>query len=214
MIITNYIFNQSVKSVFISTLVFVGVIWLSQSFTNIKLIINKGSGLSDFFLLSLYSFPSWLLIALPFGTFVGCMISYLKLENDKEIIVMKSFGLSYLQISKAAIFVALISAIVLFLITHFILPNTYKKFKILQNEIRNSSKTFMLKENVFIDLNESQTIFIAGLNGNNLLEVFIQDKSDPQSIVEYYAKNGYLSINDKVNLILNNGTKISTDIKV
>src|SRR6056300_1455773 len=76
MIVTNYILIQSIKSVFVSTLVFVSVIWLSQSLNSIKLIINNGANLLDFFLLSAYSLPSWLLIALPFGTFAGCMISY------------------------------------------------------------------------------------------------------------------------------------------
>ena len=71
MILNWYIFRQTLNNVFISTCVFVGIIWLSQSFKTIKLIINKGAGLSDFFVLSAYSLPSWLLIALPFGTFAG-----------------------------------------------------------------------------------------------------------------------------------------------
>ena len=213
MILTKYIFNQSIKSVLVSTLVFIGVIWLSQSFKNIKLIIDKGGGLSDFFLLSLYSFPSWLLIALPFGTFAGCMISYMKLENDKEIIVMKSSGMSEIQISKPGILVAIIASIILFFISHFILPNTYRDFKILQNDIRNNSKDFFLKDNVFIDLNETQTIFIGSSNNNLLEKVFIKDQSDPANKVEYYSKSGSIVIDETVNLILNNGTKLTTNEK-
>ena len=211
MIVTNYIFIQSIKSVFVSTLVFVSVIWLSQSFNSIKLIINNGANLLDFFLLSAYSLPSWLLIALPFGTFAGCMISYLKLQNDKEIIVMKSAGLSEIQISKPAILVSIISALILSIISHFILPNSYKSFKTLQNEIRNSSKDFVLKDNVFIDLNENQTIFIESSENNNLSQIFIQDKTDPLNLTEYYAKNGSLSIDDNLFLILKSGTKIITN---
>ena len=85
MIISGYIFKQTLINVIISTLVFISVVWLSQSFKTIKLIINKGANISDFIILSAYSFPSWLLIALPFGTFAGCMISYYRLETDKEI---------------------------------------------------------------------------------------------------------------------------------
>ena len=81
MILTSYIFRQTSRSVFISTCVFLGVIWLSQSFKSIKLIIEKGADLSDFFFLSAFSLPSWLLIALPLGTFAGC----------NEIIWFKSF---------------------------------------------------------------------------------------------------------------------------
>ena len=75
--------------------------------------------------------PSWLIIALPFGTFTGCMISYLRLQNDKEIIVMKSAGFSPLKISKPALLVALICSLILFITSHFVLPETYRSFKIL-----------------------------------------------------------------------------------
>jgi len=119
MILTWYIFRQTLSNVLISTLVFVGIIWLSQSFKTIKLIINKGAGLLEFFILSAYSLPSWLLIALPFGTFAGCMISYLKLQNDKEIIVMKSAGINPLNLSKPAFFIAILVSIILFIISHF-----------------------------------------------------------------------------------------------
>ena len=107
MILTWYIFRQTLSNVVISTFVFVGIIWLSQSFKTIKLIINKGAGVLEFLTLSAYSFPSWLLIAIPFGTFAGCMISYLKLQNDKEILVMKSAGINTLQLSKPAFFIAM-----------------------------------------------------------------------------------------------------------
>ena len=116
MILTWYIFRQTLSNVLISTLVFVGIIWLSQSFKTIKLIINKGAGLLEFFILSAYSLPSWLLIALPFGTFAGCMISYLKLQNDKEIIVMKSAGINPLNLSKPAFFIAILVSIILLII--------------------------------------------------------------------------------------------------
>ena len=214
MILTWYIFRQTLSNVLISTLVFVGIIWLSQSFKTIKLIINKGAGLFEFFILSAYSLPSWLLIALPFGTFAGCMISYLKLQNDKEIIVMKSAGINPLNLSKPAFFIAILVSIILFIISHFIMPKTYKNFKVLQNDIRNSSESLIIRDNVFIDLNKFQTIFISNLYENNQLEeIFIQDRSDPKFIVEFFAKKGSLNFENNIMLSMQNGTRISTDSK-
>ena len=214
MILTSYIFRQTSRSVFISTCVFLGVIWLSQSFKSIKLIIEKGAHPTDFFILSFFSLPSWLLIALPLGTFAGCMISYLRLQNDKEIIVMKSAGFSPLKISKPALLVALICSVILFIISHFILPETYRNFKKLQNEIRNSNQEFILKDNIFIDINKTQTIFIGKLkNSNDLEEIFIQDRTDNLYLVEYFSKRGNLNIGEAINLIMIEGTRISTDKK-
>ena len=215
MILTRYIFKQTLSNVFTSTFVFLGVIWLSQSFKTIKLIISKGANLTDFFILSAYSFPSWLLIALPFGIFAGCMITYLKLQNDKEVIVMKTAGFSPLKISSPAILVAFLTSLILLILSHLILPTTYKNFKLLQNEIRNTSKDFFLKDNVFIDLNKNQTIFVNKLNkGNILKEIFIQDRTTHPKIVEYFSKSGYLTItDDNVILTLSNGTRVSMDTK-
>ena len=130
MILTWYIFRQTFTSVFVCTCALIGIIWLSQSFKSIKLIINKGAGLSEFFILSAYSLPSWLLIALPFATFAGCMITYLKLQNDREIIVMQSAGISPLQLSKPAFFVSILASLILFLVAHFIMPKTYSRYVI------------------------------------------------------------------------------------
>ena len=212
MILTKYIFKHTIKNVNISTIVFLSVIWLTQSFKTIKLLINKGATLSDFFILSAYSLPSWLLIALPFGTFAGCMISYLKFENDKEFVVMKASGLSPLKISNPAILVALLSSIILFILSHLILPVTYKNFKVIQNEIRNNSKQFIVKDNLFVDMNENQTIFIGKLDENNYFqEIFIQDRSDPLKLVELYSKSGYLiSEQNKITLFMDEGTRFLT----
>ena len=214
MILTLYIFRQTLSNIVISTLVFVGIIWLTQSFKTIKLIINKGAGLLDFFILSAYSFPSWLLIAIPFGTFAGCMISYLKLQNDKEILVMKSAGINLLNLSKPAFFIAILASIILFIISHFIMPKTYKNFKVLQNNIRNNSESLIIRDNIFIDLNKSQTIFINNLYENNQLEeIFIQDKSDPEFVVEFFAKKGNLNFENNIMLSMQDGTRISTNSK-
>ena len=214
MILTWYIFRQTLSNSIISTLVITGIIWLSQSFKTIQLIINKGAGILEFFILSSYSLPSWLLLAIPFGTFAGCMISYLKLQNDQEILVMKSAGVNPLTLSKPAFFIAILASLILFIIAHFVMPKTYKNFKVLQDDIRNSSESLIIRDNIFIDLNKYQTIFINSLNENNELEeIFIQDRSDRDLVVEFFSKKGNINFENNIILSMQDGTRISTDPK-
>ena len=214
MIISNYIFKQTLRNVVVSTMVFISVVWLSQSFKTIKLIINKGAGISDFMILSAYSFPSWLLIALPFGMFAGSMISYIRLENDKEIVVMKAAGISFMGVGGPAIIIAIITSIILFLNVHFLLPFSYANFKALQNEIRDSSQELVIKNNIFVDLNNTQTIYIGKLGNNNKFEeIFIQDRTDSKKVIEFFSKDGFLNREgNKVFFYMNKGTRISTDL--
>ena len=213
MIILNYIFKQNLRNVLVSTLVFICVVWLSQSFKTIKLIINKGADISDFLILSAYSFPSWFLIALPFGVFTGCMISYVRLENDRELVVMKAAGISFLGISLPAIILAIMSSTILFLNVHFLLPFSYSNFKSLQDEIRNSSQEIVIKNNIFLDLNNTHTIYIGKLGKKNKFEeIFIQDRTDSKKVIEFFSKDGYLSRKEnKITLFMNKGTRISTN---
>ena len=214
MIISSYIFKQTLRNVLVATMVFISVVWLSQSFKTIKLIINKGADISDFMILSLYSFPSWFIIALPFGIFAGSMISYIRLENDKEIVVMKAAGISFSGISRPAIIIAIIASIILFLNVHFLLPFSYANFKSLQDEIRNSSQEIIIKDNIFVDLNNTQTIYIGKLEENNKFEeIFIQDRTDSEKVIEFFSKDGYLSRKkNKIFLSMNEGTRISTNL--
>ena len=213
MIISRYIFKQTLSSVFTSTLVFISVIWLSQSFKIIKLIIDKGANVSDFLILSAYSFPHWLILALPFGTFSGCMISYFKLENDREIVVMKSSGMNAISISAPALLISLISSIILLVNVHFVLPSSYNSFKILQNKIRNNPESLKIKDNIFVNLNNNQTIFINKLNINGYFEeIFIQDTKDSRKVIELFAKNGFIKHdNNQLIIYMKKGTRISTN---
>ena len=71
-----------------------------------------------------------------------------------------------------------------------------------------------MKDNNFIDLNNKKTIFIRNINENNVLEeIFIQDKSDSEVVVEFFSKKGYLIIKDNITLSMQDGTRISTDLK-
>ena len=64
---------------------------------------------------------------------------------------------------------------------------------------------FVLRDNIFIDTNKNQTIFISKLNKiNELEEIFIQDRSDPTTIIEIFSSKGILKYEDNLVLSMNN----------
>ena len=99
--IFKYIFKMSILNTLISFLVIIGLVWVSQSFRSIKFIFEKGGTILDFFQLSIFSMPAWLSISVSFGFFFGVFITFTKLENDRELIAMKSSGLSAVRLFTA-----------------------------------------------------------------------------------------------------------------
>ena len=212
--IYKYIFNISLLNTLISILVIIGIVWVSQSFRYIKFILEKGGTLFDFLKLSFLSIPAWLSISISFGVFFGLLISFSKLNNDSEIIVMKSSGLNAYQIAKPALLISSIFSIVLFLNLHFLLPISYSYFKNYENKVRFSSPQYVFNENTFFDFDKNKTIFfIKKINERQIEDIFIQDRSNKNKTIEIFAQNGvFKNDEDNIYLIFKDGTKIISDV--
>ena len=210
------IFFYILKSIFynslISTLVIVGLVWVSQSFRSIKFILNKGGSFIDFFKLSIFSMPAWLEISISFGIFFGILITYSKLESEHELIALKTSGFTSYQLSFPAIFFGFILSIILFLNLHILLPYSYTFYKNYENNIRLKSPQAIVSQGNFYNDKDKKTFFAKSINGNEIRNLFIQDKSKDNQVVEIFSNKGKLFVQNKqIKLMLYNGTKIITD---
>ena len=70
-----------------------GIVWLTQSLRFIDLIVIKGLPIEIFINLTILIIPKLLVTIIPFIGFLASLITYLRLNNDSEIISMKSAGI-------------------------------------------------------------------------------------------------------------------------
>ena len=144
--IFKYILKLSLINSIISILVIIGLVWVSQSFRSIKFVLDKGGTFIDFLKLSIFSMPSWLTISISLGVFFGILMTFSKLENEKELIAMKSSGLNSFQIALPAIAMGLGFSLILFLNLHILLPQSYTFYKNYENNLRHKSPKVMFNE--------------------------------------------------------------------
>ena len=200
--IFKYIFNLTLTNTFISILVIIGIVWISQSFRYIKFILEKGGSLLDFLKLSFLSMPAWLSISISFGVFFGLLISYSKLDNERELVVMKASGLNAYQIAQPGILICIIFSSLLFINLHFLLPFSYSYFKNYENKVRFSSPQYVFNETTFFDFDKNKTIYFKKkINEIQIEDIFIQDKSNKNKVIEIFAKNGVFK-SDENNIYL------------
>ena len=215
MIILLYILKSILTNTFISSLIIIGIVWLSQSFRSIKFVLEKGGGILDYLYLSFLSMPAWLSISLTFGTFFGILITYSKLIKEREIIVMQSSGLSSFKISLPGVVSSFVVFIILFLNLHFLLPTSYTLYKNFQDEIRYRTPDISLNKSVFLDIDKNKTLYFKEKIGKTTItNIFIQDRTDSFKTTEIIAEKGeFVLKNNNIYLILKNGTKIISDRK-
>ena len=211
--IFKYIFKMSMLNTLISFLVIIGLVWVSQSFRSIKFIFEKGGTIIDFFQLSIFSMPAWLSISVSFGFFFGVFITFNKLENDRELIAMKSSGLNSLQLSYPIFFIGIILSSFLFLNFHFLLPKSYSFYKNYEDNLRYKKPPILFNENSFFHI-DKKTFFAQSINGNEFNKLFIKDYSSKKQIVDIFAKKAFFIPEDNnIRIKLIDGVKIISEQK-
>jgi lipopolysaccharide export system permease protein len=195
--LTRYMLKQQLIMMVFVTLGLLCVIWLSQSLRFVEMIVNRGLSISVFLHLTALLLPSFLTIILPIALFFVVVFTYNKLIQDRELIVMRSAGLSQWALAKPAIILSVAVAATGYFLTLYYLPYSYRQFKELQYTIRNDYSSVLLQEGSFTDI-DGLTIYVREVGQDNeLMGILVHDARNPKSQSTMMAKNGALVRTDK-----------------
>jgi len=188
---TRYILRQLVwVTVFITGALTLAV-WLSQSLRFMDYIVNRGLPVQDFLKLMAFLLPQFFGVVLPIAAFVAVLFVYNKLLNESELVVMRSSGLSQLQLARPALIMAGAVTLVVYVISLYLLPLSYREFKDLQYEIRNSYSAVLLQEGVFNSLGDGLTVYVRERTEQGDLEgILVHDTRNQEEPVTMIAKRG------------------------
>ena len=191
--ITRYILRQLAAPMLIVTATLAGVVWLTQSLRFVDLIVNTGLSLWGFLSLTLLLLPTALAYILPIALFCAILFTYHRLNADRELVVMRSAGLSPRALTAPALMLAGIVTVVLYTITLYLMPAGYRTFKGLQFTIRHDYGSVLLREGVFNTLIGGLTVYVRERkSGGELLGILVHDNRDPERPVTMMAERGAL----------------------
>ena len=213
--VSGYILRRSTVAFLFVTLSLVCAIWLMQSLRLIDLIVNRGLPFSMFLYMSMLMLPTFLALILPVSLFTAVLFAYNRLTMDSELLVMRAAGISQTGLSKSAFLLAGIVTVIIYSLTLYLLPLSFREFKDRQVTIRNDFSTVLLQEGVFTELATGITVFIRerGAEGE-LLGVLVHDGRNPEKPVTMMAENGALVRTDEgpqVIMVNGNRQEVSKD---
>ena len=213
--VSGYILRRSTVAFLFVTLSLVCAIWLMQSLRLIDLIVNRGLPFSMFLYMSMLMLPTFLALILPVSLFTAVLFAYNRLTMDSELLVMRAAGISQTGLSKSAFLLAGIVTVIIYSLTLYLLPLSFREFKDRQVTIRNDFSTVLLQEGVFTELAMGITVFVRerGAEGE-LLGVLVHDGRNPEKPVTMMAENGALVRTDEgpqVIMVNGNRQEVSKD---
>ncbi len=179
-----YMVLQLLATTFATGVALTFTVWLTQSLRLFDYIINRGLPAEKFLTVALLLMPSFLTIVLPVSTFVSVLFVYNKLTTDNELIVMRACGLSQLQVARPALILGALVTLLMFVITLFVLPWSFRSFKDLQHDIRTNYSSILLQEGVFTEIDDDVVIYIGErTEDGKLLDVLVHDTREPEAPV-------------------------------
>jgi len=185
-----YIFRQVGISTLFIVVTLTAVIWLTQAMRFIRFILNKGLSLDVFFYITSLLLPSFLLITLPVSMFFAALFTLNKMTNDRELVVLRSSGMSHWQAAKPVIALGLLGMAACYSISLYFLPLSVQEFRRVQSAARESFSAALLLEGTFNPVGNNLTIYVRSREGNELFGILVHDSRKAEAPTTIIAKRG------------------------
>jgi len=204
--INRYIMKQLAVPMLFITFSLTGVIWLSQSLKFVEKLIN-GLPVSTFLYLSILLLPGILKYTLLLGIFFGTLFAFNKLYSDSELVVMWSAGLSKWALARPALYLALITTLLLYFLGFVLTPYGMRTVSELRVAWQDSLASVVLREGVFNSLTSGVTVYIREKSSNGeMLGILVHDERLPEKPVTYMAERGaFIKTDEGPRFVMNNG---------
>lgn len=188
-----YIAGQIFIGFLLVTFSLMSILWLTQSLRFIEMITNKGLPISLFIKMTSCLMPRLFAILSPISLFVAVLFVYNRMLSDRELVVIKSAGISPWQSAKPALFMGIAISLFAIYVNNSAIPAAEKKFQDLEWQVKNDVSHLMFREGEFTTLDNNLTVFITSHKKDGSVEgVMINDERNPKTKITVAAESGII----------------------
>lgn len=207
--LNRYIIRQIFVGFLLVTFSLMSIIWLTQSLRFVDLITNNGIPVSIFAKLTSLLMPRIFTILAPIAVFAAVLFVYNRMLSDRELVVMKSAGISPMQCAVPAIIFGLIMSFFNLFVYNYGIPWSEREFSELQWKVKNDVSHLMLREGEFTTLQNGLTVFITTHEKDgSVTGIMVNDERNPTAKVTLSAEKGRIIYTEKgPKIIMVNGAR-------
>jgi len=193
-LLDRYIFRQLAIALLAVTIGLAALVWLTQSLRFIELVLDRGLSFLVFLELTGLLLPSFFAVILPITTFVVILFSYVRLATDRELVVMRSGGLSQWALARPALLIAGIVVALCYALNLWLVPKSQAAFRAWQYEIRNELAAILLQEGVFSSVGNDLTVYARHRDPDGTLRgILVHDARGHGAPVTILAESGRIT---------------------
>ena len=207
--INTYLIIQVIKNFLLILFIFLSIAWLLQ-ITRLFTVTNfMQVSIMDVIYLSLHLIPNIFTVIAPFILIFSLLLCFIRLNRENELITILTLGLGLRPFKITLLFFTFTLIFIFAFLNFYLAPKIYEKYKIEENNLRNTIDFNNMVFSNFLNLNNT-TILDFKKNNNIYEDILISFKDEKENIV--YAKKGNIySDNEQYKFQLSEGFKISID---
>jgi lipopolysaccharide export system permease protein len=182
-----YLLRKIIATSLVMTGVGLAVLLLERVLRLFGLVANPNKAFSFVGQMLVLLTPHYLSVALPAAFFFGVLLTFLRLRQDNELVILSSVGQGLHRLIAPALALAVVMTATAILILGYLSPHARYAYRALKNSVAEASLNAAVREGTFIQA-DGLTFFaegsVAGENGLQLSKVFVyEEASDGASIV-------------------------------
>jgi lipopolysaccharide export system permease protein len=192
-----YILSQLLTLFGFFSLVLVSVYWVNRAVALFDTLIASGQNVSVFLSLTALTLPNVIRLVLPVAVFASTVYATNRLSSESELTVMQATGSSPWRLAKPVLFFGVGVALMMSVLTHFLVPMSLTELAKRQKEITANVTARLLTEGTFLHPTSGVTFYIREISSDGVLhDVFLSDRRSPDHTTTYTAAEAYLVQDD------------------
>ena len=202
-----YVLSQYLLFFGFFALILVAVFWINRAVVLFDRLIGDGQSAMVFLEFTALTLPNLIRMVLPMAAFASALWVTNRLNNDSELTVMQATGSSPWRLARPALAFGLITAAMMSLLTHVLLPASISQLALREVEVARNVTARLLSEGTFLHPAPGVTFYIRKIDPDGTLnDVFLSDRRDPEKTTIYTGSRAFLVRDeDRANLIMVDG---------
>lgn len=174
-------------------LVLVSIFWINKAVRMFDRLVGDGQPAWVFLEFTALTLPGVIGMVLPIAAFAGAVYVTNRLSTESELTVVQATGYSPLRLIRAAAVFGVIIALIMSLLSHYLIPTSLSELRQREAEVRQSVSARFLEEGEFLHPAPGITFYIRDISPEGeLRDVFLSDRRNTESPVTYTSALAYL----------------------
>ncbi len=202
-----YVLSQLLLFFGFFALILVAVFWINRAVVLFDRLIGDGQSAMVFLEFSALALPNLIRMVLPMAAFAAAVYVTNRLNRESELVILQATGSSPWQLARPALVFGLISALMMSILTHILMPASVNQLAVREAELTRNVTARLLSEGTFLHPTKGVTFYIRKIDADGTLNnVFLSDRRHPDQSTIFTAAKAFLVRNDaQSNLIMVNG---------